>query len=192
MAMKNWWVVANAARARILEENGQPGVYVLKAEYEHASSRLKGMALGSTAPGHGQGGGHGAGSGAYTPRGDVREREHDRFAQQLADRLNEGVAAGHCTGLVLVASNPFLGLLKSHLGVQAHKAILHALPNDFTAFPEDELAAAAGRDCIALRLPTCRSGIAAIRERKSTTRPREITSRELCFDAPQGALFIGA
>jgi protein required for attachment to host cells len=138
--MKNWWVVANAARARILEETGEPGVYAQRAEYVHEASRLKGMALGSEAPGHGQGGGHGPGSGAYTPRSDVREREHDRFAQQMADRLNEGIAAGHCAGLVLVASNPFLGLLKAHLSPQAHKALLRTVPHDFTALPADELA----------------------------------------------------
>jgi protein required for attachment to host cells len=138
--MKNWWVVANAARTRILEETGQPGVYAQRAEFEHPESRQKGMALGSEAPGHGQGGSHSPGSGAYAPRSDVREREHDRFAQQIADKLNEGIAAGQCAGLVLVASNPFLGLLKSHLSPQAHKAILRTVPHDFTALPADELA----------------------------------------------------
>jgi protein required for attachment to host cells len=140
LVMKNWWVVANAARARILEETDRPGVYAHRAEFVHPSSRLKGIELGSEAPGHGQGGGHGPGSGAYAPHSDVREREHDRFAQQMAARLNEGIAAGQCAGLVLVASNPFLGLLKAHLSPQAHKAILRTVPNDFTALPDDELA----------------------------------------------------
>jgi protein required for attachment to host cells len=137
--MKNWWVVANAARARILEETDKPGVFAHRSEVEHAASRLKGIELGSLTPGHGQGGRNGPGSGAYPARSDVRHREHERFAQQLAAQLNDGVAAGQCAGLVLVASNPFLGYLKSHLGEQATKAVLRTVPSDYTTLSDDEL-----------------------------------------------------
>lgn len=138
--MKNWLVVANAGRARVLEESGNPGIYVHRADLVHPQSRQKGIDLGDDRPGHVEGTGHGLGSTSYEPRTGVREREHDRFAREVATLLNEGVAGGQCVGLVLVASNPFLGHLKTHLSDQAHKAVLRTVPSDYTSLSDDALA----------------------------------------------------
>lgn len=138
--MKNWLVVANAARARVLEKTDEPGVYKHLHDLAHPASRMKGMDLGHDRPGHAAGIGHATGGTAYPPRTDVRERERDHFAQQLAGLLNAGVASGACAGLVLVASNPFLGHLKGHLGEQALKAVLRSVPSDYTTLPDDALA----------------------------------------------------
>jgi protein required for attachment to host cells len=54
--------------------------------------------------------------------------------------LDKGIAAQRCAGLVLVASSPFLGHLKAHLGAQASKAIVRTLDADYTALDERELA----------------------------------------------------
>ena len=54
--------------------------------------------------------------------------------------LNDGIAAGRCAGLVLVASDPFLGQLKKQLSAQAHKALLRTVAADYTALNEHELA----------------------------------------------------
>ncbi|MEO8805540.1 MAG: host attachment protein [Burkholderiaceae bacterium] len=48
--MKNWLVVANAARARVLEEADEPGAYKHRADLVHAQSRQKGVDLGSDRP----------------------------------------------------------------------------------------------------------------------------------------------
>lgn len=138
--MKNWLIVANAARARVLEETPRSGAYTHRADLVHTQSRQKGIDLGSDRPGHADFSGHGSGGSAYQPRTDVRDREHDRFAREVAAVLNEGIAAGQCAGLVLVASNPFLGHLKSHLSEQAHKAVLRTVPSDYTSCRDDELA----------------------------------------------------
>jgi protein required for attachment to host cells len=138
--MKNWLVVANAAKARILEETDRPGKYLHRADLVHPASRLKGVELGGDRPGHVEGIGHGLGSASYQPRTDPREREHERFAHEVATLLNDGVAAGSCAALVLVASNPFLGLLKAQLGAQARKAVLRTLASDLTSLRDDELA----------------------------------------------------
>lgn len=140
--MRNWLVVANAARARVLEVTDKPGVYVHRADLVHPQSRQKGIELGSDRPGqaHAEGRGHGQGSSAYPPRTDVREREHEHFAQQIAALLDLGVARAECAGLVLVASDPFLGELKAHLGEQTSKAILRTVPADYTGLRDDELA----------------------------------------------------
>lgn len=128
--MKNWLVVANAARARVLEETGEPGAYLHRADLVHPQSRQKGVELGSQGP---------AGT-AYPPRTDVRDREHDRFAQEVAAALNEAVAHGQCAGLVLVASNPFLGHLKAHLSARTHAALLRTVPSDYTSLSDTEIA----------------------------------------------------
>jgi len=142
--MKNWLVVANAARARVLEESGGQGsrqrAYVHVADLVHPQSRQKSHDLVDDRPGHVQRLGHGLSGTAYAPHTDPRQREHDRFAREVAQLLDAGVLAHRCAGLVLVASSPFLGLLKSHLGAQATKAVLRTIDADYTALDERELA----------------------------------------------------
>lgn len=139
--MKNWLVVANASRARVLEQTGKVGEYLHVADLVHPQSRQKGEALGHDRPGHSGGAGGGdAGAAAFTPRSSPREREHEHFAREVAALLNAGVADGRCAGLVLVASNPFLGELKGHLGAQASKALLRTEAADYTALGDRELA----------------------------------------------------
>lgn len=144
IAMKNWVVVANSARARVLEEGDgdtrKRKHYVHVADLVHPQSRQKGMALGGDRAGHAEGSSPGLAGAAYTPRTDPREREHDRFAREVAQMLDKGIASQRCAGLVLVASSPFLGKLKGHLGEQAKKAIVRTIDADYTALDEPALA----------------------------------------------------
>ncbi|ODV13615.1 MAG: hypothetical protein ABT20_01575 [Rubrivivax sp. SCN 70-15] len=137
--MKNWLVVANSARARVLGESGIAGRYETVADLVHPQSRQKGVELADDAAGRVKGIGHGTGSAQYLPRSDPHEHEQERFAQQLAALLDAGVADGRCAGLVLVASNPFLGHLKAHLGEQARKLVLRTVASDYTTLSEAEL-----------------------------------------------------
>jgi protein required for attachment to host cells len=136
----NWWVIANAARARVLEETDGPEQFRHVADLVHPQSRMKGEQLGSDRPGHVEGSGHGLGSASYVPRTDPREREQARFSREVAKAVNDGVAQGRCAGVTLVASDPFLGLVKSHLSVQARKLLLRTLASDFTTLPDAEVA----------------------------------------------------
>jgi hypothetical protein len=142
--MRNWVVVANASRARVLEETGTPGEYVHVADLVHPGSRLKGIDLADDRPGHMPGAPHGPGGAAYPPRTGVREHEHERFAAEVAEVLDRGLAQGQCAGLVLVASNPFLGLLHARLGDAARKAVLRTVPRDYTELRNHELARRVG------------------------------------------------
>lgn len=151
--MKNWVVVANAAQARVLEEVGpRPGDardrvrYTAVATLVHPKSRIKGVDLASDRPGHVERSGHGLSRTAYVPRSDPRVHEQDLFARELAALLDQGVADGRCAGLVLMAANPFLGRLKSHLGAQSVKAVLRTLAVDGTHLGPDELAERLSRD----------------------------------------------
>lgn len=137
--MKNGWVVADASRARVLEAEGNAFTHV--ADLVHPQSRQKGAELAFDRPGHVPGKqAHGTGSSALDPRHDPREREHDHSAREVAAALNDGVAAGRCAGTVLVASNPFLGLLEQHLSEPALEALLRTVAADYTARDGRELA----------------------------------------------------
>jgi protein required for attachment to host cells len=139
--MKNWLVIANASRARVLEETGEAGAYVHVADLVHPESRLKGSELANDRPGHVPGpSAHGTGSSAFDPRTDPHEREHDVFAREIAALLDAGVADGRCGGVLLVASDPFLGHVKGHLAAHTAKALLRTVSADYTALTERELA----------------------------------------------------
>jgi protein required for attachment to host cells len=106
----------------------------------HVQSRQKGVDLETARAGHVKGSAPGPGGAAYEPRTNVRDREHERFAREVATALNDGVSRGECAGLILVASNPFLGHLKSHLSARASKALLATQSSDYTALTDAEIA----------------------------------------------------
>ena len=138
--MKNWLVVANSSRARVLEETAQRDVFFHRADLVHPASRLKAQQIGAGLDGHVEGGSRDPGNAGFQQRTDPHEREHQRFAVELAQLVNKGVARGDCAGLVLVASNPFLGQIKAELSGQASKILLRVIAKDYTALRDDELA----------------------------------------------------
>jgi protein required for attachment to host cells len=137
--MKNWIVVANASRARILQAAATGRGLEHVADLVHPESRMHGHELARDRPGHVEGIGHGLGSAAYQPRETPRRHEHRAFARELAARLTQGVRDGDCAALVLVASNPFLGELKAALDPRLHAMLLRSEPADWTALDEREI-----------------------------------------------------
>src|ERR1700687_920937 len=120
--MKNTWIlVANAAHAQFFQRAGAGGALEALKTFECPQARAKGIDLESDRVGHEEMG-PGRGSSSFEthsrPRGKVREE----FARDLAKSLNDGVAADRCGELVLLASSPFLGKVKSHLSATAMKA----------------------------------------------------------------------
>jgi len=137
--MKNWLVVANGARARVMEQSEDAGGLVHVADLVHPASRQKGSELDFDRPGHVTSGAHGAGSAEYRPRAEPHERELGHFAREIARLVDEGIAQGRCAGLVLVASNPFLGHLRAELGERARERVLRSVAHDYTALGDAEL-----------------------------------------------------
>lgn len=133
---RNWLVIANASRARVLEESDTVGQYRHVADLVHPQSRQKAADLAADRPGHVMGAGHGLGGTNYEPRTDPKEREHDRFAREVAAAVNAGVAEGRCAGLTLVASDPFLGHVKTHLSHTARRLLLRTVPADYTSLSD--------------------------------------------------------
>jgi protein required for attachment to host cells len=141
--MKQTWIVlANASRARILDREPESGRLEELADLVHPQSREKTSDLTSDREGHAQKahGDPGHAGTAFQPRTEPRQKEHAVFAHEVSRHLEDAVAQGRCEALVLIASDPFLGELKSHLGHAATRVLGATIPRDLTSFSGHDLA----------------------------------------------------
>ena len=138
MQHNEWYVVANASRGRILERDSTH-TWQNVANLVHPSSRQPAATLATDRPGHVEGIGHGLGSSTYLPRTEPLHHEHERFAREIAATIDAAVATGRCSGVILVASNPFLGVLKAQLGPQARKLLRKTVAHDYTRLDDARL-----------------------------------------------------
>lgn len=132
-----WIVVANASMARCFERVSAAEPLVPGECLTHPASRLHGRELEWDRPGRAMR--DDAGRVGFAPRTEAKERERTEFAREVANFLQQGAGANRYSGVVLFASNPFLGELLSHLdgGVRQLVTSTHAL--DLTAFDGKEL-----------------------------------------------------
>ena len=129
---RQWILLANASHARLLSRDSATDPLVPLATLEHPESRLKASQLADDRPGH-EATDNSSGGNRYEPRSDVRRKEHQRFAREIAHRLDSGLAAGEFGALWLFASSPFLGELKAQLSDAVNKRVHLALDSDLTA-----------------------------------------------------------
>lgn len=128
-----WIMVANASRAVCLAREDTTSAATLLFSMDHPQSRARDRDLTVSGLGHGRG------AATYVPRLDPKAKEHDQFAQQLADRLSAGVAAHSCGELILIASKSMLGEIRNRLDKQAAKAVSASVAADLTAYEGREL-----------------------------------------------------
>ena len=120
--MKNEWIlIANASVARLFSRESDSGPLVPLHSFEHAESRLKASELADDRLGHDSTDGRPGGV-SFEPRMDPRRKQHLKFARELAQRLDEGLAGGDCGRITLYASSPFLGELKGQLSPGEERA----------------------------------------------------------------------
>lgn len=129
-----WVVVANASIARIYERN--KGLHLV-TQLEHPESRMKRAELVTDRPGHMQSVGNGHGS--RQPATDPKTHEAEAFALEVARLLDHERAAGKFNRLVLVASTPFIGMLKQRLAPQTAELVSDTIEKDYTKEPEKEV-----------------------------------------------------
>lgn len=132
---RHWIMLANASRARICRfDKGASGLTEL-ADFVHPQSRQKGVELATDRVGHVEKdlGSTARGSSQWAPRTDPRDKAQEGFARELATHMDHAVADQRCQSWVLLASNPFLGELKAHLGKAATAALRASVPMDLTA-----------------------------------------------------------
>lgn len=138
---RTWVLVTNAERARCFERRAVDHALTELTDFVHphvslASRAAGGDLTGAAGKGHGRTGHAGT---QFEPQTDAHTLERDRFAQQLADYLNDAVAAQRCHALVLIASSPMLGALRQRLSGSADKAVRHAVARDLTHYQGPDL-----------------------------------------------------
>jgi protein required for attachment to host cells len=110
----HWILIANATRARLLEQRPNEPVKELRS-FEHAASRSKISDLADDRLGS-ERSDRVYGTTAYQPRLDAKRKEHLRFAHDLAEYLEQQAQLGAYRKIDVLASSPFLGELKAQLG----------------------------------------------------------------------------
>lgn len=142
MERNTWLLVANASKARVyrfckahfLQSVDQKDLE-LKEECEHANSRKKAVELITDNPGK-------FGHGSFVEASDPKEHEAERFAIELAEKLETGRKENQYRELIIAAPPAFLGLLKKHLTNDSSKKIFKTIEKDYTAHDDKALATA--------------------------------------------------
>ena len=135
---RDWYVIANASRARLLERTAGQDDWGDAADLVHPQSRGSGTSLADDRPGHIAGGRNGPGS-TFAPRTDPRRHEHERFAKEIAGLVDAAIADGRCGALVLIAADRFMGVLEAQLGERSREAVRARIGHDWTLLPDAEL-----------------------------------------------------
>lgn len=129
-ARMEWFVVADAARARVLARRAGEKMRVV-GRFEHLASRQSTSELGDGKAGR-ETGGSSYGGAAFQPRSDAHRKEHLRFAHELAHFLEHEAGQGSYDSVTLIAPNPFLGELKAALGRAAASRVATSMPLDLS------------------------------------------------------------
>lgn len=133
-----WILVANASIARLFRRDSPTDPLVPLPTLEHPQSRLKGIELADGRPGH-EATDNSIGGNRYEPRSDVRRKEHQHFAREVAEHLDDGLAGNEFDSLWLFASSPFLGELQSQLSAAVAKKVQLAHATDLTSLTLAEI-----------------------------------------------------
>jgi len=139
MTDSTWVMVANSSRARLFERRAAGSDLALVREFEHPESRAKGGDLVSDRPGH-----TATDQGRRTaldPDTEPKRIAQEQFARELGHALEQGRVQNRYGGVVLVASAPFLGILRAQLPEGVRAQVREAIDKDYTALAERELAA---------------------------------------------------
>lgn len=136
--VRTWVLIADAARARVLENRGPgTGVHTLEGltfENELPPSReLSRDRPARTFDSAGEG------RHAIEPRTDPRREEKRSFARFLGEALDAALAERSYERLVIVAPPPFLGDLRTALTPAVKAAVAAEIGKDLTKIPVLEL-----------------------------------------------------
>ncbi len=130
-ARKTWILIADGARARIVQCNG-PGKGLTPAlSHDFAASHAPSRDFGTDKPGRAQGGGSGSHH-AVEPKVDPHTFEKHVFAEHLAEEVLKAKAEKAFDSLVLVAPPPALGELRKAFGAKLSDCLIAELAKDLT------------------------------------------------------------
>ncbi len=137
MADALWILVANASRARLFATDERAERWDLREEFQHLDSRVQSRDLMEQFDNPNAGSLH-----KPQPENepDARQHlEHDRFARQLAERLERGVNDHAFERLVIAAPPAFLGRMRKQISPRVYQRLMLDLNADYVNVPEREL-----------------------------------------------------
>ena len=137
--MTSWVLVANGSEARIYNRTTNHKELEMVSEHRHPESRMKSGDLISDRSGNYQSGSSSMGHGSSQEPNPPKEHEMERFAQELADTLDQGRTANKFNRLVLVSPPHFSGLLNKQLNKQVKSLISSNVGKDYTKVAEHKL-----------------------------------------------------
>lgn len=139
MPARTWYLVADAARARVLEPTPGSGTQVLH-DLEHPASRLKGSDLMADDRGRSRPRNRSAArGGAMDYRTPPREVEAQRFAREVAELLRLARTRNEYDELILVAAPAFLGELRGVFDDTVSRSVRAAIAKDYTQQRPDDV-----------------------------------------------------
>ena len=133
-----WVVVADGARALILENVGDRKFPDLRTKEVFRQPDAKSRELGTDRPGRAFSSIDGSRS--AMDETDWHKQEEDRFLTQLADHLDKAVQNGSTSSLILVAPPRALGVLRRQLSRRVQQALRAEVEKDYVKMPVDEIA----------------------------------------------------
>ncbi len=138
-------VVANSTCARIFVAESSSSPLTEIETMTHTEGRLHARDLTSDLPGKGSGGGTGVATGsgssrhAYEGKTDPKEHELSEFAKRVADYLDDARKANKISRILLVATPPFLGEVRSNLSAATNKKVVFELDKNLTHNSVDDI-----------------------------------------------------
>jgi len=137
--VKTWIVVADAARARIIEQVARNEPLQVIDERHHDASRMQSREIGSDSKGRsfdsgGQGGRH-----AMEPSTDPQRHEKTRFTKELAEALNHAGKTNRFDRLLIACPAQMLGELRRDLDKAAAGKVAAEFPKDLSGFALQDL-----------------------------------------------------
>lgn len=137
MADKLWILVGNASRMRLFSADERGEDWRLLEELHHEESRARNADLQEQRDNPNAGTLHGPPP--ETEPDGRRELEHDRFARELAGRLDKGVDSHLFERLIIAAPPEFLGRLRKSLSKRAIQRLVLDLDADYSNVPARDL-----------------------------------------------------
>jgi protein required for attachment to host cells len=136
--LTTWILIADGARARVLENTG-PGKGVAEvAGLEFADEHLRSSDIMADKPGRAFSSA-GEGRSAMEPSTDPVQKRQSDFARRLAETLEKKRRQKAFDRLVLVAAPAALGHLRSALTPQLREAVSGELAKDLTKVPNPDI-----------------------------------------------------
>jgi protein required for attachment to host cells len=137
MKSTTWILFADASNARLYQSQAPKRELTPLRELSHPASRAKEMDLVSDQPGRVRQSRSATRSALESTR--HKKIEADRFARELADALEQGLAEDAYARLILVAPPEFLGRLRRQLSERVSGRIVAEVKRDYLHLEPREL-----------------------------------------------------